>query len=153
MGKYPKNLPLLKRTATGYPVILYKFPVIHWIHENWKHEFIFCPEYSRHLGVYNIIKMFPSIIFFSFLSSNHQWSSDSALKTGRRKQPGSIPGHACRPSCLEFSMVFTETRINTGWNPLEKPPTESILPTSQAPRVVNWIHTQTTIFLSSFIIH
>ena len=28
-----------------------------------------------------------------------------------------IPGRACRPSRLEFSVVFTETRVNTGLNP------------------------------------
>ena len=35
------------------------------------------------------------------------------LKTGRREVPGSNPGHACRPRRSEFSMVFSETRINT----------------------------------------
>ena len=36
------------------------------------------------------------------------------LKTGRREVPGSVPGHACRPSRSEFSVVFSETRVNTG---------------------------------------
>ena len=36
------------------------------------------------------------------------------LKTGRRELPGSNPGHACRPNRSEFSMVFSETRVNTG---------------------------------------
>ena len=44
----------------------------------------------------------------------HQWRSSSALKTGRREVPGSILGHACLPSCLEFSMVFSKTRVNQG---------------------------------------
>ena len=36
------------------------------------------------------------------------------FKTGRRKVPGSDPGNACRPSRSEFSVVFSETRVNTG---------------------------------------
>ena len=36
------------------------------------------------------------------------------LKTGRREVPGSNPGRACRPSRSEFSVVFSETRVNTG---------------------------------------
>ena len=33
---------------------------------------------------------------------------------GRREVPGSIPDRASRPSRSEFSMVFSETRLNTG---------------------------------------
>ena len=33
-------------------------------------------------------------------------------KTGRRGVPRSFLGRACRPSRLEFSMVFSETRVN-----------------------------------------
>ena len=33
---------------------------------------------------------------------------------GRQKMPGSNPGRACGPSHSEFSMVFSETHINTG---------------------------------------
>ena len=36
------------------------------------------------------------------------------LKTGRREVPGSNPGRGCRPSRSEFSVVFSETRVNTG---------------------------------------
>ena len=36
------------------------------------------------------------------------------LKTGRQEVPGSNPGRACRPSRSEFSVVFSETRVNTG---------------------------------------
>ena len=43
------------------------------------------------------------------------------LKTGRREVPGSNPGRAGRPSRSEFSVVFSETRVNTGWDPLERP--------------------------------
>ena len=36
------------------------------------------------------------------------------LKTGRRDVPGLNPGSACRSSRLEFSVVFSESRVNTG---------------------------------------
>ena len=36
------------------------------------------------------------------------------LKTRRREVPGSNPCHACRPSRSEFSVVFSETRVNNG---------------------------------------
>ena len=51
------------------------------------------------------------------------------LKTGRREVPDSNPGRACRPSPSEFSVVFSETRVNAGWDPLERPPTEGTPPT------------------------
>ena len=41
----------------------------------------------------------------------HQWLRS---KTGRREVPGSFFGRACRPSRSEFSVVFSETRVNTG---------------------------------------
>ena len=36
------------------------------------------------------------------------------LKTGKQEEPDSNPGRTCQPSCLEFCMVFSKTRINTG---------------------------------------
>ena len=42
------------------------------------------------------------------------------LKSGRREVPGSNPGRACRSSRSEFSAVFSETRVNTGQDPLER---------------------------------
>ena len=36
------------------------------------------------------------------------------LETGRWEVPGSNPSRACRPSRSEFSMVFSETRLNSG---------------------------------------
>ena len=36
------------------------------------------------------------------------------LETGRREVPGSNPGRAFRPSRSEFSVVFSETRVNKG---------------------------------------
>ena len=59
-----------------------------------------------------------------------------AKKIGRREVPGSIPGCACRPSRAEFSVVFSETRLNTGWDPLERPP-QRTLPL-QVPQADNW---------------
>ena len=35
--------------------------------------------------------------------------------------PGSIPGYAYRPRRSEFSVDFSETRVNTGQDPLERP--------------------------------
>ena len=43
----------------------------------------------------------------------HQWLSGSAQKTGRREVPSSNPGRACRPTRSEFSVVFSENRVNT----------------------------------------
>ena len=42
--------------------------------------------------------------------------------------PGSNPGRACRPSRSEFSVVFSETRVNTEKDPLERPPPEDTPP-------------------------
>ena len=56
----------------------------------------------------------------------NQWRSGSALKTGTREVPGSISGCACRPRCSEFSVVFSETRVKTGQDPLERPPRRAL---------------------------
>ena len=37
-----------------------------------------------------------------------------ALKTGRQEVPGSNAGRACQPTCSEFFVVFSETRVNMG---------------------------------------
>ena len=42
------------------------------------------------------------------------------LKTGRREVPGSNPGRTCQPSRSEFSVVFSETLVNTGSYPVER---------------------------------
>ena len=43
------------------------------------------------------------------------------LKTGRREVSASNPGRACRPSHSEFSVVFSESRVNTGpWSQIIK---------------------------------
>ena len=41
-------------------------------------------------------------------------TSGIALKTGRHEVLGSIPDRACRHSPSKFSVVFSETRANTG---------------------------------------
>ena len=35
-------------------------------------------------------------------------------QTGKRQVPSSNPGHACQPNRLEFSVVFSENRVNAG---------------------------------------
>ena len=47
----------------------------------------------------------------AWMSSPHQWLLS---KAGRWKEPGSFLGRACRPSRSEFSVVFSETLVNTG---------------------------------------
>ena len=48
--------------------------------------------------------------------------------------PGSNPDRACRPSHSEFSVFFSETRVNTGQDPLERPPSRRALhPQAQIP--------------------
>ena len=39
------------------------------------------------------------------------------LKTGTREMPGPNPGRACQPSRSEFSVVFSETCVNKGYDP------------------------------------
>ena len=48
------------------------------------------------------------------------------LKTGRRKVPGSNSGRAWRPSRSEFSVVFSDTGVNMGYDPLERPPRRAL---------------------------
>ena len=43
----------------------------------------------------------------------HPWRSGSALKAGRREVPGAIPGRVCGLSRSEFSLFFSEIRVNT----------------------------------------
>ena len=60
----------------------------------------------------------------------HRWRNGSVLKTGRCKVLGSISSRAFRPSLSEFSVVFSETRVNTGYYALETPPPRGPGPTS-----------------------
>ena len=48
------------------------------------------------------------------------------LKIGRRGVTGSNPGRACQPSRSEFFVVFSETRVDAGWDPLERPPRRAL---------------------------
>ena len=55
---------------------------------------------------------------------------------------GSILVRACRPSRSEFSMIFFETRVNVGYDPLERPPlTDGIPPVG--PHTDNWSYPYT----------
>ena len=51
----------------------------------------------------------------------HQCPSRSALKIDTREATGSIPDCACLPSRSEFTLVSSETDVNTGYDPLERP--------------------------------
>ena len=51
-----------------------------------------------------------------------QGLSGSALYPSRQEVRGSIPYHACRPRCFEFSVVFVKARINTRQELLERYP-------------------------------
>ena len=57
-----------------------------------------------------------NIVFKDYIPSNKGPTSGRVvtLETGRWEVPGSNPGRACRPSRSEFSVVFSETRENTG---------------------------------------
>ena len=61
-----------------------------------------------------------------------------ALKTDRRKVTGLNPGRACQPSRSEFSVVFSETRVNTGRDPLERPPRRTLPLQAQVPQADSW---------------
>ena len=63
----------------------------------------------------------------------HQQRSGSDLETGGREVPCSIAGPACRPSRSEFSVVFSETRVNTGQDHLERSPWRALRLQSKVP--------------------
>ena len=73
----------------------------------------------------------------------HQRLSSSELKTSRRKVPGSILGHACRPGLLEFTMVLFRNSRKYGQDNLERSPWRASHLKSHALRVSNCTHTQT----------
>ena len=50
------------------------------------------------------------------------------VRTDRWEVAGSILGRTCRPSLSVFSVVFSEIRIITGWDPLERYLTEGTPP-------------------------
>ena len=47
------------------------------------------------------------------------------------------PCHVCRPSHSEFCVVFSETRVNTGQDSLERPPRRAFQLQFQVPQVDN----------------
>ena len=85
------------------------------------------------------------LFYFIFLGPTSSWMV--TLQTGRRKVPGSNPSRACRPSRSEFSMVFSETRVNTGLDCLEKPSRRAFHLQSQVPQADNWTQTCNHFFL------
>ena len=44
-----------------------------------------------------------------------------------------MPGHACRPSSADFSVLFSEIHVNMDSDPLERPATEDTPPTGPDP--------------------
>ena len=83
------------------------------------------------------INLIKSCNLFS-LQLPHQWPIRSALKTSRRQVPGSIRSLACRPSLSLFSVVFSETPVNTGKDPLKETPRNAFPPRAQVPHAGNW---------------
>ena len=84
------------------------------------------------------IKVTQHELILTHFHEPRQWWSSSALKTGRRQMPGSILGHACRPSRSEVSVVFSETHVKTGQDPLEKSLRSAYQLQSQVPQADNW---------------
>ena len=68
----------------------------------------------------------------------HQWPGGSTFK---REVSDSISGRACEPSRSEFSVLFSENRVNTGTGPLERSPWMAFHLESQAPRACHWTFT------------
>ena len=99
------------------------------------HDFMFL-NYTSSVIKY-ATQVYAIQVLFSFLS--HQWPRCSALKSGRREVPGSVLDRACRPCRSEFSMVFSETRVNTSQNPLEKPTWRSLFRQVGVPRAGNML--------------
>ena len=61
------------------------------------------------LQAYRIFKVG---MFFMHTTSLNKDSPFCAFETDRREMLSSIPGHVCRPSRSEFTLVFSESRIN-----------------------------------------
>ena len=85
----------------------------------------------------NKFKVWQCFKYISIWEKPHQSRSGSALKAGRWEVSGSIPGRACRPSRSEFFVVFFETRVYTGSDPLERPPRRALLVQAQVPQADN----------------
>ena len=56
-----------------------------------------------------------------------------SYQTDKQDVPSSILGRACRSKCTEFSVDFSETRKNMGYDQVERPPMEGIPPVSSDP--------------------
>ena len=55
--------------------------------------------------------IFKNTLHLSMALPETEWF---CTQTGRREVPGSNLGSACRPSRSQFSVVFSEIRVNTG---------------------------------------
>ena len=68
------------------------------------------------------MKLVPIIVdYYPFqFDAFQQWRSGSVVKTGRRVLQVSIPSSTCRHNHKEFSVVFSESRVNTGKDSLER---------------------------------
>ena len=97
----PLMRTLYKDTVSNYAKILFQMYYIAFLFTNHKES--------------------PIEQFTSINIRPHQRQSGFTLKTGRQELPGSLPGRACRPSRSEFSVVFSETRVNTRNDPLKRP--------------------------------
>ena len=76
--------------------------------------------------------------FFLFqVGSTSGWTVLRSKLVDERCQVQS-PVSDCRPSRSEFSVVFTETRVNTGYDPLERPPRKTLPLQTQVPQGDNW---------------
>ena len=107
------NLPALKLalSVNGMDVVLCSFILV--CHYSGSH--LWQGKFLAYLYLYDL--QFLVEYRLQLVPSTHSCpTSGSAvtLKTGRREVPGSNPSRACRPSRSEFSVVFSETRVNTG---------------------------------------
>ena len=66
------------------------------------------------------ISSFKSLYLYIFLYWPNQLPSRSDLKTAWWEMWGSIPSHACWPSSSELSVIFSEIRVITGQDPLQR---------------------------------
>ena len=91
-------------------------------------QFLMCRKNSCKFFIH-IFQNHTKCLVYRYLSRNFGGSTSGTavtLKTGRRELPGSNPDRACRPRRSEFSVVFSETRVNTGQDPLERPPRRAL---------------------------
>ena len=92
-------------------------------------------KYKEENKLLSRVPMIPTDLLFTFKRLQpHQWPSGFALKFGRREVPDSIPICGCRSSRSEFTVVFSETRVNADYNDLHGERS----PTGPGPTCGNW---------------